>query len=72
MLYYSTMYIGYWEKCNPEEWDLTVAPELLSIYIPDTMVRRLAVQRLESLSIDDVLNYFPAAGTGMYCNNKGV
>lgn len=44
-------------NCNPEELDLTVALELLGMEFPDTMVRRLAVQRLESLSNDDVLKY---------------
>lgn len=44
-------------NCNPEELDLTVALELLSMDFPDMMVRRLAVQRLESLSNDDVLKY---------------
>lgn len=42
---------------NPEELDLTVALELLSMDFPDMMVRRLAVQRLEHLSNDDVLKY---------------
>lgn len=45
------------ENCNPEELDLTVALELLSLDFPDMLVRRLAVQRLESLSNDDVLKY---------------
>lgn len=44
-------------NCNPEELDLTVALELLSMDFPDVMVRRLAVQRLESLSKDDILKY---------------
>lgn len=44
-------------NCNPEELDLTVALELLSMDFPDMMVRRLAVQRLESLSNEDVLKY---------------
>lgn len=44
-------------NCNPEELDLTVALELLSMDFPDMMVRRLAVQRLESLSNDEVLQY---------------
>ncbi|TWW56207.1 Phosphatidylinositol 4,5-bisphosphate 3-kinase catalytic subunit gamma isoform [Takifugu flavidus] len=44
-------------NCNPEELDVTVALELLGIDFPDMMVRRLAVQRLESLSNDDVLKY---------------
>lgn len=44
-------------NCIHEELDLTVALELLSMDFPDTMVRRLAVQRLESLSNDDVLRY---------------
>uniref|UniRef100_H3C5K7 Si:rp71-17i16.5 n=1 Tax=Tetraodon nigroviridis TaxID=99883 RepID=H3C5K7_TETNG len=44
-------------NCNPEELELTVALELLSMDFPDTMVRRLAVQRLESLSNEDVLKY---------------
>lgn len=44
-------------NCNPEELDVTVALELLGMDFPDMMVRRLAVQRLESLSNDDVLRY---------------
>lgn len=44
-------------NCNPEELDLSVALELLSMDFPDSAVRRLAVQRLESLSNDDVLRY---------------
>lgn len=44
-------------NCSPEEVDLTVALELLSMDFPDVMVRRLAVQKLESLSNDDVLKY---------------
>lgn len=44
-------------NCYPEELDLTVALELLSLDFPDMMVRRLAVQRLESLSNEDVLKY---------------
>lgn len=44
-------------NCNPEELDITVALELLGMDFPDMMVRRLAVQRLESLSNDDVLKY---------------
>uniref|UniRef100_A0A3Q3K3Z4 Uncharacterized protein n=1 Tax=Monopterus albus TaxID=43700 RepID=A0A3Q3K3Z4_MONAL len=46
--------LGNW---NPEDLDLTVALELLSMDFPDETVRRLAVQRLESLSNDDVLKY---------------
>ncbi len=42
---------------NPGELDLTLALELLSVDFADMMVRRLAVQRLESLSDDDVLKY---------------
>lgn len=42
---------------SPAELDLTLALELLSLDFPDVMVRRLAVQRLESLSNDDVLKY---------------
>lgn len=34
-----------------------MALELLSMDFPDVTVRRLAVQRLESLSNDDVLKY---------------
>lgn len=44
-------------NCDPEELDLTVALELLSMDFPDVTVRRLAVQRLESLSNDEVLKY---------------
>ncbi|KAM7404246.1 hypothetical protein PAMP_011612 [Pampus punctatissimus] len=46
--------LGNWD---PGELDLTVALELLSMDFADEMVRRLAVQRLESLSNDDVLKY---------------
>lgn len=42
---------------NPKELDVTVALELLGMDFPDMIVRRLAVQRLESLSNDDVLKY---------------
>ncbi|XP_072222733.1 phosphatidylinositol 4,5-bisphosphate 3-kinase catalytic subunit gamma isoform isoform X1 [Leuresthes tenuis] len=42
---------------DPRELDLTVALELLSMDFADEMVRRLAVQRLEGLSNDDVLKY---------------
>lgn len=44
-------------NCTPEDLDLTVALELLSIDFPDLTVRKLAVQRLEKLSNDDVLKY---------------
>ncbi|XP_034074370.1 phosphatidylinositol 4,5-bisphosphate 3-kinase catalytic subunit gamma isoform [Gymnodraco acuticeps] len=46
--------LGNWD---PSELDLTVALELLSMDFADMTVRRLAVQRLESLSNDDVLKY---------------
>ena len=46
--------LGNWD---PAELDVTVALELLSMDFADEMVRRLAVQRLESLSNDDVLSY---------------
>lgn len=42
---------------TPADLDLTVALELLSIDFPDWTVRKLAVQRLENLSNDDVLKY---------------
>nr|XP_046253413.1 phosphatidylinositol 4,5-bisphosphate 3-kinase catalytic subunit gamma isoform [Scatophagus argus]XP_046253414.1 phosphatidylinositol 4,5-bisphosphate 3-kinase catalytic subunit gamma isoform [Scatophagus argus] len=42
---------------DPAELDITVALELLSMDFPDVTVRSLAVQRLESLSNDDVLKY---------------
>lgn len=44
-------------NCDPGELDLTMALELLSMDFPDVTVRRLAVQRLESLSNDEVLKY---------------
>lgn len=44
-------------NCTPMELDLTVALELISIDFPDLTVRKLAVQRLESLSNDEVLKY---------------
>lgn len=44
-------------NCTPADLDLTVALELLSIDFPDLIIRKLAVQRLESLSNDDVLKY---------------
>lgn len=46
--------LGNWD---PAELDVTVSLELLSMDFADTMVRQLAVQRLESLSNDDVLKY---------------
>lgn len=46
--------LGNWD---PGDLDLTVALELLSMDFVDEIVRRLAVQRLESLSNDDVLKY---------------
>uniref|UniRef100_A0A8C4HG07 Phosphatidylinositol 4,5-bisphosphate 3-kinase catalytic subunit gamma isoform n=1 Tax=Dicentrarchus labrax TaxID=13489 RepID=A0A8C4HG07_DICLA len=46
--------LGNWD---PGELDVTVALELLSMDFADMTVRRLAVQRLESLSNDDVLKY---------------
>lgn len=46
--------LGSWD---PGELDVTVALELLSMDFADETVRRLAVQRLESLSNDDVLKY---------------
>lgn len=46
--------LGNWD---PEELDVTLALELLSMDFADVRVRRLAVQRLESLSNDDVLKY---------------
>ncbi|KAF7656720.1 hypothetical protein LDENG_00037260 [Lucifuga dentata] len=46
--------LGQWD---PGELDLTVALELLSLDFVDETVRRLAVQKLECLSNDDVLKY---------------
>uniref|UniRef100_A0A8C3FZR0 phosphatidylinositol 3-kinase n=1 Tax=Cyclopterus lumpus TaxID=8103 RepID=A0A8C3FZR0_CYCLU len=46
--------LGNWD---PAELDVTVALELLSMDFADATVRRLAVQRLESLSNDDILMY---------------
>lgn len=46
--------LAHWD---PGELDLTVALELLSLDFADETVRRLAVQRLESLSNDEVLKY---------------
>ncbi|XP_040915888.1 phosphatidylinositol 4,5-bisphosphate 3-kinase catalytic subunit gamma isoform isoform X2 [Toxotes jaculatrix] len=46
--------LGNWD---PGDLDVTVALELLSMDFADEVVRRLAVQRLESLSNDDVLLY---------------
>ncbi|XP_071331683.1 phosphatidylinositol 4,5-bisphosphate 3-kinase catalytic subunit gamma isoform isoform X3 [Trachinotus anak] len=46
--------LGNWD---PGDLDVPVALELLSMDFADEMVRRLAVQRLESLSNDDVLRY---------------
>ena len=45
------------EHLEPKELDLSVALELLSFDSIDESVRRLVVQRLESLSNDDVLKY---------------
>ncbi|KAM8829410.1 phosphatidylinositol 4,5-bisphosphate 3-kinase catalytic subunit gamma isoform [Synchiropus picturatus] len=42
---------------DPAELELTVALELLSVDFADEVVRKLAVQRLESLSNNDVLKY---------------
>uniref|UniRef100_A0A8C5EQK4 phosphatidylinositol 3-kinase n=1 Tax=Gouania willdenowi TaxID=441366 RepID=A0A8C5EQK4_GOUWI len=44
-------------KWNPMELDICVALELLSTDFPDEVVRKLAVQRLDILSNDDVLKY---------------
>lgn len=46
--------LGNWDA---EELDVAVALELLSVDFADEIVRRLAVQRLENLSNDDVLRY---------------
>ncbi|XP_056155912.1 phosphatidylinositol 4,5-bisphosphate 3-kinase catalytic subunit gamma isoform [Lampris incognitus] len=46
--------LSQWE---PSELELSVALELLSGGFADEMVRRLAVQRLESLNNDEVLKY---------------
>uniref|UniRef100_UPI003AAC3903 phosphatidylinositol 4,5-bisphosphate 3-kinase catalytic subunit gamma isoform n=1 Tax=Centroberyx gerrardi TaxID=166262 RepID=UPI003AAC3903 len=46
--------LGHWDA---GELDLSVALELLSVDFADERVRRLAVQRLESLSNDEVLKY---------------
>ncbi|KAJ8016533.1 hypothetical protein DPEC_G00008230 [Dallia pectoralis] len=46
--------LSQWE---PQELDVSVALELLSIDFSDEIVRKLAVQRLESLSNDEVLKY---------------
>uniref|UniRef100_A0A8D3E6F0 phosphatidylinositol 3-kinase n=1 Tax=Scophthalmus maximus TaxID=52904 RepID=A0A8D3E6F0_SCOMX len=45
------------ENWDPGDLDVTVALELLSMDFADERVRGLAVQRLESLSNDDVLKY---------------
>lgn len=45
------------DSFDGEELDIAVALELLSMDFADETVRRLAVQRLESLSDDDVLRY---------------
>ncbi|XP_041655561.1 phosphatidylinositol 4,5-bisphosphate 3-kinase catalytic subunit gamma isoform [Cheilinus undulatus] len=45
------------ENVDPEELDVTVALELLSMEFADVTARRLAVKRLENLSNDDVLKY---------------
>lgn len=46
--------LSHWE---PEDIELPVALELLNVDYADTKVRRLAVQRLEMLSNEDVLKY---------------
>lgn len=46
--------LGHWV---PGELELSVALELLSVDFIDERVRRLAVQRLESLSNGEVLTY---------------
>ncbi|KAM3618646.1 uncharacterized protein V6R79_023029 [Siganus canaliculatus] len=45
------------DNWDPGELDVTVALELLSMDFADMMVRKLAVERLKSLSNDDVLKY---------------
>lgn len=45
------------EHLVPEELELSVALELLSFDFIDESVRRLVVQRLESLPNDEVLKY---------------
>ncbi|KAM9343996.1 phosphatidylinositol 4,5-bisphosphate 3-kinase catalytic subunit gamma isoform 2-T2 [Pholidichthys leucotaenia] len=46
--------LGNWD---PEELDVALALELISMDFADETVRKLAVQKLESLSNDDVLKY---------------
>lgn len=46
--------LGHWE---PEDLELHVALELLSVKYTDQKVRRLAVQRLELMSNEEVLRY---------------
>ncbi|MEQ2203913.1 hypothetical protein XENOCAPTIV_005272, partial [Xenoophorus captivus] len=46
--------LGLWD---PGELDVHVALELLSMDFPDEIIRKVAVQRLESLPNDDVLKY---------------
>ncbi|XP_022533142.2 phosphatidylinositol 4,5-bisphosphate 3-kinase catalytic subunit gamma isoform [Astyanax mexicanus] len=46
--------LGYW---RPEDLELPVALELLSVDYTDEKVRRLAVQRLEMMSNEEVLRY---------------
>ncbi|XP_062872106.1 phosphatidylinositol 4,5-bisphosphate 3-kinase catalytic subunit gamma isoform [Trichomycterus rosablanca] len=46
--------LGHWE---PEDLELHVALELLSVKYTDEKVRRLAVQRLELMSNEEVLRY---------------
>ncbi|CAB1329654.1 unnamed protein product [Coregonus sp. 'balchen'] len=43
--------------CEPLDLDVSVALELLSVDFADERVRKLAVQRLESLSNDEILKY---------------
>ncbi|KAL1021202.1 hypothetical protein UPYG_G00010110 [Umbra pygmaea] len=46
--------LSHWK---PQELDVSVALELLSVDFADEIVRKLAVRRLESLSNDEVLKY---------------
>lgn len=61
--------LGNWDA---QELDVAVALELLSMDFADETVRRLAVQRLENLSNDDVLRYLLQLVQVCVCINQQI
>ncbi|KAL4655409.1 phosphatidylinositol 4,5-bisphosphate 3-kinase catalytic subunit gamma isoform-like [Arapaima gigas] len=55
----STVHDVHWLLCHwdPEDLKIPIALELLSVDFADELVRKLAVQRLESLSNEELLRY---------------